>query len=259
MKNLIIRAITGIFLLAALIGLTILGKTYLFGMTIFLSLVGLYEFFNVIKKLDYKPNYMLGFIFTLIMLTVNLLGYHKLESTLLIIYTFVIMIMMTFFDAFDLKSSFMQLFVILYIPMSFSRIFLLSESKLIWLIYICSWGTDTFAYLTGSLIGRHKLIERLSPKKSIEGAIGGIFGCGILTYIFAYYLKLDNKLILVLISLIGSVISQLGDLCASKFKRLSNTKDYGKIFLGHGGVIDRFDSVLFVAPYMYLVYLFLNF
>lgn len=257
MKNLIVRAITGIFLVVALIGLTILGKTYLLGMTIFLSLVGLYEFFNVIKKLDYKPNYMLGFIFTLIILAVNYLGYHKLESTLLIIYTFIIMIMMTFFDAFDLKSSFMQLFVIMYIPMSFSRIILLSGSNLIWLIYICSWGTDTFAYLTGSLIGKHKLIERLSPKKSIEGAIGGIVGCLIITLIYFYFLELPINALVVIFIIISSIAGQIGDLIASKIKRVTGIKDYAKLLPGHGGILDRFDSTILVIPFVYILQYFL--
>ncbi|HHX69082.1 MAG: phosphatidate cytidylyltransferase [Miniphocaeibacter sp.] len=257
MKNLIIRALTGIVLVAVLIGFTILGKTYLLFLSAFLSLVGIYEFFNIMKKLEYKPNYLLAFIFSLLLLLTVYFGYTNIESSIILVYTLFVMIMMTFFDLFDHKTAFLQIFVVTYITLSFSRLILLSGSVLIWLVYITSWGTDTFAYLVGSVFGKHKLIEKLSPKKSIEGAIGGVIGAAILTYIFAIVFKLDNKMQLIIIASIGSVISQIGDLCASKFKRLSDTKDYGTIFLGHGGVLDRFDSVLFTAPYIYLIYSFL--
>ncbi|WP_099203131.1 phosphatidate cytidylyltransferase [Miniphocaeibacter massiliensis] len=253
MKNLLVRAMTGIVLVAIIIGCTILGRPYLFGMTLFLSIIGIFEFFTVNKKLGYNPSIILGILFSIILLTIDYLGYVKVEGTALIIYTFIVMGSMTFFDKFNLETTYLQVFVIMYIPLAFSRLILLSGTEIIWLVYICSWGTDTFAYLVGSVMGKHKLSKKLSPKKSIEGAIGGVVGCIILTYIFAVFLKLDNKFVLMFVAAIGSVISQMGDLCASKFKRLSDTKDYGKIFLGHGGVLDRFDSVLFTAPYIYLV------
>ena len=254
MKNLIIRALTGIFLLVSLIVLTLLGRTSLLVMTIFLSLIGVYEFLNIIKKLDYTPNYLVTFVTSTIILLLNYFDLTKIEGTILIIYSFIIIIIMTFFEKLDLKTSFMQIFVIVYIPMSFSRIILLSDTLFIWFIYIISWGTDTFAYLVGSTMGKHKLSKNLSPKKSVEGAIGGIVGSGILSFAFSYYFKMDNIFLLVAMSLLGSVISQAGDLCASKFKRLSGAKDYGNIFLGHGGVLDRFDSILFTTPYIYLIY-----
>lgn len=254
MKNLIIRALTGIVLLISLIIFTILGRTSLLIMTTFLSLIGVYEFLNVTKKLDYIPNYGVTFVTSIIILLLSYFNLIRIEGTILIIYSFIIIIFMTFFEKFDLKTSFMQIFVIVYIPMSFSRIILLSDTYFIWLIYIISWGTDTFAYLAGSTLGKHKLSKNLSPKKSIEGAIGGIIGSGILSFVFAFYFKMDNIFLVVVMSLIGSIVAQVGDLCASKFKRLSGAKDYGNIFLGHGGVLDRFDSVLFTAPYIYLIY-----
>lgn len=257
MKNLIIRALTGAVLLVVLIGSTIIGKLPLLILTTFLSLVGIYEFFIVSYKMNFNPNYILAAIFSIIILLISYFDYYKLESVTIILYTFISMGLLALLDYFDLKTMLIQVFAIIYIPLSFSRLILLSESNLIWLIYICSWGTDTFAYLVGSVFGKHRLSKKLSPKKSVEGAIGGIIGCGILTYIFAVYMGMDNRLLLVLIASIGSVFSQIGDLCASKFKRLSDTKDYGKIFLGHGGVLDRFDSVLFTTPYIYLVSLFI--
>lgn len=257
MRNLAVRTLTGIFLVIVLVGSTILGRIPLFILTTFLSLVGIYEFFIVAEKMDYKPNYIFAAIFSIIILMASYFNFQELDAIIIILYAFMSLSFMALFDYFDLKTMLIQVFAIIYIPLSFSRLILLSESSLIWLVYICSWGTDTFAYLVGSIFGKHRLSEKLSPKKSIEGAIGGILGCGILTFIFTVYMGLDNKILLVIMSLIGSVVSQIGDLSASKFKRLSGTKDYGKIFLGHGGVLDRFDSVLFTTPYIYLVSLFL--
>ena len=166
MKNLIIRALTGIFLLVSLIVLTLLGRTSLLVMTIFLSLIGVYEFLNIIKKLDYTPNYLVTFVTSTIILLLNYFDLTKIEGTILIIYSFIIIIIMTFFEKLDLKTSFMQIFVIVYIPMSFSRIILLSDTLFIWFIYIISWGTDTFAYLVGSTMGKHKLRKNLSSRST---------------------------------------------------------------------------------------------
>ena len=129
---------------------------------------------------------------------------------------------------------------------------------LIWLIFITSWVSDTCAYAVGSLLGKHKMTPNLSPKKSIEGGIGGIAGTVIACILFGlYFIKhfnLDYRLLISfgIIGLVGSAISMCGDLVASAVKRNNDVKDYGKILPGHGGILDRFDSVLFTAPMVYL-------
>ncbi len=120
------------------------------------------------------------------------------------------------------------------------------------LIFIGAWITDTFAYFTGYFIGKHKLIEDVSPKKTIEGSIGGIVFCTAAFIIFGVVVQkisdLDANFVFLGISgLIISIISQIGDLIMSVIKRHYNIKDYGKIFPGHGGVLDRFDSILAVS------------
>ena len=128
---------------------------------------------------------------------------------------------------------------------------------LVWLIFISSWICDTCAYLTGMAIGRHKLAPVLSPKKSIEGSIGGVAGSALVGALFAwiFLLPLTNQpetvWAVALISAAGAVISQVGDLAASAIKRDHQIKDYGKLIPGHGGIMDRFDSVLFTAPVLY--------
>ena len=130
---------------------------------------------------------------------------------------------------------------------------------LVWLIFISSWICDTCAYLTGMAIGRHKLAPVLSPKKSIEGSIGGVAGSALVGALFAwiFLLPLTNQpetvWAVALISAAGAVISQVGDLAASAIKRDHQIKDYGKLIPGHGGILDRFDSMIITAPIIYFL------
>ena len=125
--------------------------------------------------------------------------------------------------------------------------------------FISSWICDTCAYLTGMAIGKHKLAPVLSPKKSIEGAIGGVVGSALVGALFAWLFLIPETgsdamiWVVALISAAGAVISQVGDLSASAIKRNHDIKDYGKIIPGHGGIMDRFDSVLFTAPVIYFL------
>lgn len=122
---------------------------------------------------------------------------------------------------------------------------------LVWLIVLSAFGTDIMAYFTGVLIGKHKLCPKISPKKTIEGSIGGILGSVILCGVFGWILIPRLLIHCIIIGVLGGVISQFGDLTASVFKRKMGIKDYGNLIPGHGGVLDRFDSVLFTAPMVY--------
>ena len=126
----------------------------------------------------------------------------------------------------------------------------------VWLIFLCSWGCDTCAYCVGVLIGKHKMAPVLSPKKSIEGAVGGVAGAVLLGVIYAFFTK-GGMVEYGIICGVGALISMVGDLAASAIKRNQNIKDYGKLIPGHGGILDRFDSVIFTAPVIYYLSLFL--
>ena len=125
----------------------------------------------------------------------------------------------------------------------------------VWLVVLSAFGTDIFAYFTGLLIGRHKLAPGLSPKKTIEGSVGGILGSALLCGLFGYYFLPEMFIHTLVIGVLGSVFAQLGDLTASLVKRRLGIKDYGNLIPGHGGVLDRFDSLLFTAP---LVFYYIN-
>lgn len=158
-------------------------------------------------------------------------------------------------------------FCVAYAPVMLSFIYLVRELPYgiysVWMIFISSWICDTCAYAVGMLIGKHKLAPVLSPKKSIEGAVGGIVGAALVGAIYAYFVvepairEQRVTWVFVLISAVGAVISQVGDLAASAIKRNHDIKDYGKLIPGHGGVMDRFDSVIFTAPMIYFLALLL--
>ncbi len=122
----------------------------------------------------------------------------------------------------------------------------------VWLIFLCSWGCDTCAYCVGKLIGKHKMAPVLSPKKSIEGAVGGVAGAVLLGLIYALATNGPAGAYMIICG-IGALISMVGDLAASAIKRNKGIKDYGKLIPGHGGVLDRFDSVIFTAPVIFFL------
>lgn len=130
---------------------------------------------------------------------------------------------------------------------------------IVWLIFLSSWGCDTCAYCVGMLFGKHKMSPVLSPKKSVEGAFGGVLGAAALGALYGYAVKDrlwgEGKLIIffALICGVGALISMVGDLAASAVKRNADIKDYGRLIPGHGGVMDRFDSVIFTAPVIYFM------
>jgi phosphatidate cytidylyltransferase len=126
-------------------------------------------------------------------------------------------------------------------------------------MFVLIWINDSFAYLIGSNFGRQKLFESVSPKKTVEGFLGGVFFSAIGSYfIFKYTnnLEFSNWLI---ISVITSVFGTIGDLIESKYKRQANVKDSGNLMPGHGGLLDRLDSAIFVAPFIYLFLKILNY
>ena len=129
------------------------------------------------------------------------------------------------------------------------------------LVFLCAWITDSGAYFAGYFLGRHKLVPHLSPKKTVEGAVGGIIACTcccllyllILQACFGFEFNSNAYIWISILGLVASVFAQLGDLTASAVKRDCNVKDFGYILPGHGGVMDRFDSVVFIAPLIYYI------
>lgn len=126
-------------------------------------------------------------------------------------------------------------------------------------IFLIIWANDTFAYVVGKTMGKRKLYEKISPKKTVEGFLGGLVFALIFSYFIAIYLVEQPILHWIIISLICSLFGTIGDLIESKFKRNAGVKDSGKIMPGHGGILDRLDSIIFVSPFIFLFYQILNY
>jgi len=157
------------------------------------------------------------------------------------------------------SEVFMMMF---YIAITFSCVILVRDSDngeyLFLLVFLSAWITDSGAYFTGMAMGRHKLIPDVSPKKTVEGAAGGIIICVVFMMLYAFFVSLFTDLVpkyavFAIGAIVLSLSSMIGDLFASLMKRRHNIKDYGFVFPGHGGVLDRFDSVLATAPILMII------
>ena len=253
---------------------TILGGGYLLAATLlFLALVAYRELMKACKlsgegkKLSaLEINGYIGILaYYLVMVFVPDRIYLFLAVVLILIgFMFIYVFSFPKYQSDQIMSAF---FCVAYAPVMLSFIYLVRELPYgvytVWMIFISSWICDTCAYLTGICIGKHKLAPILSPKKSIEGAVGGIMGSAIVGALYGYFVvesvvvEQSITWIFVVISAAGAVISQVGDLAASAIKRNQEIKDYGKLIPGHGGVMDRFDSVIFTAPMIYFLTLLL--
>ncbi|NLL69615.1 MAG: phosphatidate cytidylyltransferase [Epulopiscium sp.] len=260
MKTRILSAIVGVPLLIFLISY---GGWPLVISVLFLSLVGMKEFYNAFASIS-QPLSMLGYGATLLYILIVL---PKQQYFPLFIAVFILALLISLVFSYP-KRNIMDIgvtfFGFFYVTFLFSHIFLLRNISngifLIWLIFISAWGSDTGAYFIGVWLGKHKLCPQLSPKKTIEGALGGILGGSILALLYGYFLQryvsvgIENfSFVCFLIGIAGAALSQLGDLSASAIKRFTKIKDFGKLIPGHGGVLDRFDSILFTAPFVYYV------
>ena len=257
------RRISGIILVAIALAVIIPGNEVLLISTCIISLIGLFEFYRVlgIEKANLG---IIGYIFTILYyLQLEFDFLKKAHNTaLFIIFMIVLLIFYVIsYPKFNSEKAFGAFFGFFYVAVMLSFIYLTRQMPhgeyLVWLIFLCSWGCDTCAYCVGKLFGKHKMTPVLSPHKSVEGGIGGVVGAIILTFIYLMVLQSRmhiRTLDVVLLSLsagVGAVISMFGDLAASAIKRNYEIKDYGKIIPGHGGIMDRFDSVIITAPIIY--------
>ena len=287
MKQRLITALVAILVLITVI----VFKDYLLRPGIIVvAFCGLYEFLNAFKN-KYKIMWISTFIFTAINFAVLAINdYFNVEqqtNMFSIMIVFMLYVLTTLIisifknEKYDIRSVVISVFGYIYASLLFSFLYLLGTYDsvnnslfYILLLFAITWGADTGGYLIGCAMGKHKLCEKLSPKKTYEGAVGGLifstlFGL-ILVYVYNFNLNMIgeaefwsmkepiNVLMMSILFLVLSVLAQIGDFVASSFKRFVGVKDYSNIMPGHGGIIDRFDSVLFVAPLLYFFSLLLE-
>lgn len=275
------RLISGIVLVAIALLAFIFGGEILLGISVFISIAGYLELCRAVgvKEKDKKINALetVGII--------GILAYYAvlyffpaveegnaamsmgnvLYAVIPVIGVFMLSMLLyvVCFPKYRSEQIMANVFNFLYAPVMLSFIYLTREQEagkyIVWLILISSWGCDTCAYVVGMLIGKKKIFPVLSPKKSLEGCIGGVVGAGLIAALYAIF-AVENvfpdkrvTIVITVICMVGAVMSQVGDLAASAIKRNHEIKDYGKLIPGHGGIMDRFDSVIVTAPMIYFL------
>lgn len=265
------RLLSGIVLVILAILFIVLGGDVLLAVTAIISLIGMFELYRVFK-IEKSILAFVGYIAAIIFylnLRLNFIDdFLILAMAFMIILMFVYVLAYPKFDALKILAVFFGLF---YVGVMLSYVYQIRMIEkgglyLAFLVFICSWGADTCAYCVGMLcnktIGTHKMAPVLSPKKSIEGAVGGVVGAGLLGALYLSIFKVQIGLdtsgvwIIALICAVAGFISMFGDLTASAIKRNYDIKDYGKLIPGHGGILDRFDSMIITAPIIYYLIVF---
>ena len=251
------RLLSGI-LLVVIAFLTIMTGDYVLFLTLLcVSLIGMRELYNAMgvhkERIDLLE--LAGYLGAILFYGMLLLDFEKYGMMAVIVSLILMMFVYVFtYPKYQAEEIMATFFGLVYVAVMLSFILLtrnLENGKiLVWLIFFCSWGCDTCAYCVGMLIGKHKMAPVLSPKKSIEGAVGGVVGAALLGGAYAALTK-GPAVEYAVICAVGALISMVGDLAASAIKRNRNIKDYGKLIPGHGGILDRFDSVIFTAPVIY--------
>lgn len=246
----------GILLMLPLISVFFLGDIVFTIFTLVLGVMGYNELKHAFSKKGIYLSEMIGLIFSVILYLISFTNPPKTVILALIVGLFLGMVMLLLQEKITIMDFAITVFSILYAFLPFwliSRIYVADGGiKYAVLVFIISFSTDIFALIFGKYFGKHKLIPHISPNKTIEGSAGGILATIIVGVIYGYFTGISMTWILPL-SICGSLVAQMGDLFASTIKRYCGIKDFSNLIPGHGGVLDRFDSVNFVALLMILI------
>lgn len=267
MKERIITAIIGLAVLSLIF---ILGRTGIATAITIVSIIGMKELYDSFDGTD-SPLSMnhkiIGLMSAIAMYLGRMILNKNINIVVFCIASFVVIAYSIFrYNSKSLSNMIVIIISIIYIPCSLWCIYdiyiLKNMSMCVGYIFVIAFGSDTLAYFSGVFFGKRKIVPKISPNKTLEGFIGGAIGSVALVYLYTYiaYLvglnfdcNLINIIVYGLFGLFGAFISQIGDLLASATKRKNGIKDFGNLMPGHGGILDRFDSILLVSPYVYIV------
>ncbi|WP_031514407.1 phosphatidate cytidylyltransferase [Desulfofalx alkaliphila] len=247
--------------LSALVGIPLAvfvvwhGGLLLLGFIGLVIVLGALEAIRIFNNLDMRPNHLLVILgLLLVLLTVYLQFWPLAAITFTALLLLHMLLMLVYYPHYRPTDVSAGLFVTMYLSL-LTYIYLISTlpegRHWIFLMLVGTWASDTFAYFAGRAFGKHKLSSLISPKKTWEGAFGGVIGSLLGVYIYSYFLIPIDLPWLILLGLLISASSQIGDLVESGLKRHAKVKDSGRLIPGHGGVLDRFDSMLLSAPLVY--------
>ncbi len=256
-----IRFRSSIILMLITITTIMLGGKVLFGTVLAISLIGMMELYRTIK-MNKSLLGIIGYLACIALDFLILYQYEQYNMGLFMAFLLILLLIYVFtFPKYRTEQVAIVFLGLFYVGVMLSYLYKVrvveDGAYLVWLIFIGAWGSDTSAYCTGMLIGKHKILPKLSPKKSLEGCIGGVVGAALLGLLYGTIIKdqitgiANPQFAFAIICGASSVISQIGDLAASAIKRNHDVKDYGNLIPGHGGILDRFDSIIFVAPIVY--------
>ena len=249
------RVLSGL-IMAPLLAILYFGGYILFAACFLIGIMAVKEFYNGFKAMDIKPNFGIAVVATVVLYAIDLFTDDPQWYMLWFFGAVLISLLYLFnIEHRKLEDAMATITGIVYVVFFSFHVTLVDQtgdcSNMVWLIVITAFGTDIMAYFSGFLFGKNKLCPKISPKKTIEGAIGGTIGSIVLSGIFGYFVMPEMLVHCLVIGLLGSIVAQFGDLTASIFKRKMGIKDYGNLIPGHGGILDRFDSVLFTGPIIY--------
>ena len=257
------RLLSGIVLVILALFLIISGHEILLFATLAISCIGMFELYRVFKM---EKTVLAGVGYLAAIVYYCNLQWRFLPDLMILFMAFLILLMFVFvfaYPKFHADPVMAAFFGVFYVAVRLSYVYQIRTLErglyLAFLVFLCSWGCDTCAYCVGMLIGKHKMSPKLSPKKSVEGAVGGVAGAALLTALYCFifrspmHLERGEIVILAVIAAIAGLISMVGDLTASAIKRNYDIKDYGKLIPGHGGILDRFDSMIITAPIIYFL------
>ena len=256
------RIVSGLILIIIVGVILILGNTTAVNLaTSIVAIIAINEYFNIFKgkrNVDKWVGNILAILIAFMnVIPTQILVLEFLTAILLLFLKVILTQMKTNFE--DIAVSAFGIFYIIgfiiFVPMLFREN---NGRLLIWYIAISAWVTDTFAYLVGSKLGKHKL-TKISPKKSVEGSIAGTLGAVIVAVVYTYFINKYANIEVSYFTISGiilllSILGQIGDLAASSIKRYIGIKDFSNLIPGHGGMIDRIDSILFIAPFAYFLF-----
>lgn len=248
------RVISGLIMVPLLV-LVYLGGYFILAACTMVAIMGVREFYCGFEAMGIKPWKTLGMISAVPLAVIGCLSPEGWDLIALWIMVFVMVSLLYMFKIQERnpEDSMATILGIIYVVFFAYHVYLVDYAMhiLVWMIFITAFGTDIFAYFSGYFFGKHKMAPVLSPKKTIEGAVGGVAGSAICSLLFAVIFAPEMIIHCAILGILCSPVSMAGDLTASAFKRKMGIKDYGNLIPGHGGIMDRFDSVLFVAPVIY--------